>query len=158
MNDPLASLPIGQPVSVQFSEGVVVRGMLRACGGGWLKLEDQRGVHWVQLDQVAMISAVTEGEAEPVDAPRPKPRSADAPVKTSRAPGRPWADDDLKTLSEAFLDAATDSECAQRFNRTRHQITLLRQGFEAARGGLDEDRIPDVAKTWVQRWRRVLAG
>ncbi len=158
MNDPLVSLPIGQPVTVQFPDGVVVRGLLRACGGGWLKLEDRRGHHWVQASQVVMISAVTEGEAEPVDDDRPKPRSADAPVRTSRAPGRPWADDDLKTLAEAFLDTVNDSECAQRFNRTRHQITLLRQGFEAARGGLDEDRIPDVAKTWVARWRRVLAG
>ncbi len=158
MIDPLATLPLDRPVTVQFADGVVLRGVLRACGGGWLRLEDQRGVHWVQTTQVAMISALSEGEAASVDGALPKPRSADAPVKTTRAPGRPWADGDLKALAEAFLDGVLDSDCAQRFNRTRHQITLLRQGFEAARGGLDEDRIPDVARTWVQRWRRALAG
>lgn len=159
MHEPLASLPLDRPVTLQFADGVVLRGILRACGGGWLQLDDARGRHWVQLAHVVMVSAAAEGAAEPeVDASRPKPAPREAPGKGSRAPGRPWKDDDLKALADAFLENTIDSECAERFNRTRHQITLLRQGFEAARGGLDEDRIPEVARTWVARWRRLLAG
>jgi hypothetical protein len=47
---------------------------------------------------------------------------------------------------------------AERFGRTRGQITLLRQGFECARGNIADDAIPPVAQTWVARWRKVLAG
>src|SRR3954468_20438441 len=99
MHEPLASLPLDQPVSLQFADGVVLRGTLRACGGGWLRLDDPRGRHWVQLAHVAMLSAQAHHADATVPAAAgdalPKPSPSPAPAKGSRAPGRPWPDDDL---------------------------------------------------------------
>ncbi len=93
------------------------------------------------------------------DSGLPKPQSKDAPHPAgSRTPGRPWNDADLKALANAFQDGANDSQCAATHNRTRTQITILRQAFEAARGNIAEDRISPVAQTWMSRWRKVLAN
>ena len=97
-------------------------------------------------------------QAQP-DSDLPKPQSKDAPHPAgSRTPGRPWNDADLKALANAFQDGANDTQCAATHNRTRTQITILRQAFEAARGNIAEDRIPPVAQTWMTRWRKVLAN
>ncbi len=103
-------------------------------------------------------------QAQPLAPPQPdnrlpKPQSKDTPRPAgSRTPGRPWNDADLKALADAFQDGANDSQCAATHNRTRTQITILRQAFEAARGNIAEDRIPPVAQTWMTRWRKVLAN
>jgi hypothetical protein len=86
----------------------------------------------------------------------PRPTSADRPRRASRAPGRPWRDEDLRQLADGFLDGQDDQQLCGSYNRTRAQIKELRAGFECARGNLVEDQISEVAATWVERWRRVL--
>jgi hypothetical protein len=161
MDEPLALLTAGTPVAVQLSDGSQHRGLVHVVGGGWLQLIAASGVLLINLDQVAMI-ALTGAEPaapSPIDHPRPRPVSKDIPVKAgSRAPGRPWQDADLRALADGFLEGANEAALSERFHRTRASIKLLRQGFECARGTIMEDDIDEVARTWIARWRRVLAG
>jgi len=136
---------------------------VRRVVDGWLLLETESGIMLINLTQVAVITQEpgepdedTEASLEGLDE-LPKPTSAERPLRASRAPARPWRDDDLKQLADAFLDGAQDQELATRFNRTRGQVKELRQGFECARGNLVDDQISRVAATWVDRWRRVLS-
>jgi hypothetical protein len=157
--DPFAHLTPGRPVTVYLVGNRVHRGQVDGVGNGWLML---KGVPARLINLAQVVEIMVEdvpAEAEAPDALLPKPRSKDGPVKAgSRAPGRPWADEDLQGLAHAFLDGGNDSALAERFGRTRGQITLLRQGFECARGNIADDAIPPVAQTWVARWRKVLAG
>ena len=154
-------LPPGRRVAVQLAQGPVYRGEVRRTVDGWVLLETEDAQQLINLDHVAMIThegaATDDDEVEEGLESLPKPTSADRPIRASRAPGRPWKDDDLRQLADAFLDGMQDVELAGRFNRTKGQVRELRQGFECARGNLVEDQISPVAQTWVARWRRVLA-
>jgi hypothetical protein len=161
MDQPLALLQPGRVVAVQLSDGGIRRGLVMSAGGGWLQLAGDEGLLLVNLAQVAVIALDGQptAAAGPVDAARPRPQSKDAPFRAgSRAPGRPWQEQDLKQLAEAYLDGRPDAELAERFVRTRGQIKELRQGFECARGNLVDDQLSPAARTWVARWRKVLGG
>jgi hypothetical protein len=155
-------LPPGRRVTVQLAQGPVYRGEVRRTVDGWVLLETSEAQQLINLDHVVTIThegAVEDDEelAEGLET-LPKPTSAERPTRASRAPGRPWKDDDLKQLADAFLDGEQDAELATRFNRAKAQVRELRQGFECARGNLVEDQISAVARTWVDRWRRVLTA
>ncbi len=161
MDEPLAALIPGTPVAIQLTDGSHHHGLVHQQGGGWLHLLTPAGAVLVNLAQVALIQLAPALAAAPapIDHPRPRPVSKDIPVKVgSRAPGRPWQDADLKQLADGFLEGSTETQLSERFHRTRAQIRLLRQGFECARGTIPEDEANDIARTWIARWRRVLAG
>lgn len=156
--EPLAQLVPGLPVTVYLANNRTHRGQVVAMAGGWLELAGGQ-TRLVNLAQVVEILIDGAAEGDDGGSALPRPRSKDTPVKAgSRAPGRPWADEDLQALAHGFLDGVTDSVLAERFNRTRPQVTILHQGFECARGNLTDDAIPPAARTWVDRWRKVLAG
>ncbi len=147
--------------NVVLAQGEIFVGEVEWSGKGWLRLRTDAGQRLINLAHVAVISfdgSVLDQDGDAVDAALPKPSSKDRPVKVSQAPGRPWHDDELKRLADAFLDGHEDAELAERHKRARPAIKQLRQGFECARGNLVEDQISPVAATWVPRWRRVLAG
>ena len=75
---------------------------------------------------------------------------------SSHSPGRAWQEGDLRLLADAFLDGVTDQELAKEFNRTRAAIKQMRQGFECARGNLNQDLLEEIAQSWVHRWRKLL--
>jgi hypothetical protein len=161
MDDPLALLQAGTMITLHLSDGNHRHGVVRACGGGWLQLLGTAGDQLINLSQVVAVdlNAAPPVMPSPIDDPRPRPVSKDIPFKVgSRAPGRPWQDDDLKGLADGFLEGRTDPELSERFHRTRSQVKELRQGFECARGTVTEDEVSQVARTWVRRWRRVLSG
>jgi hypothetical protein len=161
MVEPLAQLTPGTPVAVHLSDGSQHHGLVHLLEGGWLHLLTPAGGLLINLDQVVMIALAAAAAAapSPIDHPRPRPVSKDIPVKVgSRTPGRPWQDSDLKALADGFLEGGNEAQLSERFHRTRSQIKLLRQGFECARGTVTEDDINEVARTWIARWRRVLAG
>jgi hypothetical protein len=145
----------GQQVVIRLASGALCQGLVESCDGGWMRLRTALGISFVQLTHVAVISL----GGDVVDEALPKPVSNDVPRKSgSRAPGRPWAEDDLRQLADGFLDGSNDAELAERFHRTRGAIKEMHQGFEAARGNLVDDQVSPVARTWIPRWRRVLAG
>lgn len=156
------ALAPGRLIALRLADGTPMAGRVVAVDGPWLQLHDLDGGHLVNLAQVAVVHLDQQGRAEGAVAAEgalPQPRSKDQPRKVgSRAPGRPWDEAELKSLSEAFLDGAGDGELALRFHRTRSQITELHRGFECARGNLTEDDLSPAAHLWVARWRRVLAG
>jgi len=164
MSDLRPFLPPGRRVTAQLVQGPLYRGAVRRVVDGWLLLETEAGNVLINLEQVAVISqeagAEDDDEAalEGLDAEErlPKPRSAERPNRASKVPARPWKEEDLKQLSEAFLDGIDDAELATRFHRTRGQLKELRQGFECARGNLVDDQISETAATWVVRWQRLL--
>jgi hypothetical protein len=163
MGDLRHFLPPGRRVAVQLAQGPVLRGEVRRTVDGWVLLETGEAQQLINLDHVAMITheggaADDDEEVEEGLESLPKPTSAERPTRASRAPGRPWKDDDLRELADAFLDGHQTEELATRFNRTKGQVRELRQGFECARGNLVEDQISPVARTWVERWRRVLTA
>jgi hypothetical protein len=150
-------------VVLRLADGTPVPGRIIACADGWLHLRDLDGEQVFNLAQVAGITLQDgEGAARPVPAQDdnlPRPRSKERPVKVGGgAVGRPWTEPELRALADAFLDGAQDGELAERFRRTRSQVTELHRGFECARGNLVEDQISPAAQTWVPRWRRLLAG
>jgi hypothetical protein len=157
-------LPPGRRVTVQLAQGPVYRGEVRRTVDGWVLLETEEAQQLINLDHVVVITheggAADEDDEEVAEGLEtlPKPTSAERPTKVSRAPGRAWRDEDLRALAEAFLDGLQDVELAERFNRAKGQVRELRQGFECARGNLVEDQISAVARTWVDRWRRVLTA
>jgi len=150
----------GIRVHLSLANGGAIDGLLEHVQHGWLRVRGDDGVHYVQLTHIACIGLGAEEAAsiaDTTDAALPVPK-AHQTRGNSKAPGRPWADDDLRRLADAFLDQQTDQDLATRHNRTRAAIRELRQGFECARGNLVEDQITPVATTWVPRWRRVLGG
>ncbi len=160
----MPALPPERLIALHLADKTVLIGRSEPVEGvgEWVRLTSNDGVRLVNLAHVTFID-LNEGKRDPgpqVDDGIPRPRSKDVPVKVgSKAPGRPWTDEDLKQLSEGFLDGALDTVLADRFNRTRTQIRDLRQGFEANRGNHDfpVEQNP-AASTWVDRWRRVLGG
>ncbi len=152
-------LPPGRQIAMQLVQGPVVRGTVRRVVDGWVLLETLESQSLVNLDQVALITqevgAAVDDDALARGLPRPEP--ADAPRRVTKAPGRAWRDEDLRQLADGYLDGGDDADLAARFGRERSQISQLRRGFECARGNLVEDQISAVARTWVERWRRVLA-
>ena len=151
----------GMRASFILADGTVFDGELEWARKGWAKLRGDAGTTLINAAHVAVIkplSPLAVEEEDETDAELPRPRSNDrATLAGPTAPGRAWADDDLRRLADAFLDNATDAELAERHHRTRGAIKEARQGFECARGNLVEDQISPVARTWVARWRKVLA-
>jgi hypothetical protein len=159
MDQPLSLLKSGREVTVIMATGQALRGRVLSCGHGWLYLAAENGgARLINLGQVAMVDL--PGPIGLVDdGALPKPRSKDDPTHAGpTAPGRAWTDAELKALADAFLDQQTDQDLAKHFARARGAIREMRRGFEAARGNLVEDEISPVARTWVARWRKVLAG
>lgn len=155
--DPLAQLLPGRAVTIYLTSNRVHRGQVGTITDGWLELVGKQ-TRLVNLRQVVEILIDAAGDEEDPEA-LPRPRSKDAPTRASaKTPARPWADEDLQAMAHGFLDGVTDSELAERFHRTRSQVTILHQGFECARGNLTDDAIPPAARTWIDRWRKVLAG
>jgi hypothetical protein len=153
--DAPALLHPGLSVTVYLVGNRVHRGRIAAVDQGWLVLEGEHP----RLINLAQVVEVLLDDADPGEAALPRPRSKETPVKAGpKAPARPWSDDELKSLAQGFLDGATDTELAERFHRTRTQITIMHQGFECARGNITDDTIAPVARTWVERWRKALAG
>lgn len=154
--DPLPQLVQGQIVTVYLIDKRVHTGLVTDSSDTWLSLNSDHA----RLINVSHIIEIVFGEEKTSGhSLLPKPRSKDAPVTVSaKTPARPWNDDDLKILADAFLENETDTALAERFHRSRNQITVLRQGFECARGNLVDDSISAVARTWIARWRKVLAG
>ena len=151
----------GMRASFILADGTVFDGELEWARKGWAKLRGEAGIILINSAHIAVIKPLgplaVEDEDE-TDADLPRPRSNDrATLAGPTAPGRAWADDDLRRLADAFLDHATDAELAERHHRTKGAIKEARQGFECARGNLVEDQISQVACTWVGRWRKVLA-
>ena len=159
MDDPLAQLEPGRGVAVHLTNGQICRGSVSGLRGPWLHLAADSGGVLVNLTQVTAIVLDAAGAPEAlIDIARPKPRSKDEPIRAgSKALGRAWTDAELKSLADAFLDGLHDGELAERFHRSRTQITELHQAFECARGNLVEDQLRPVARTWVARWRKALA-
>lgn len=158
MEDPLSQLAPGRGVAVHLNNGQICRGQVSGLRGPWLHLAADSGGVLVNLTQASAI--VLDAAAAPeavIDAPRPKPRSKEDPIRAgSRALGRAWTDAELKALADAFLDGHHDGELAERFSRSRSQITDMHQAFECARGNIVEDQLRPVATTWVARWRKAL--
>lgn len=150
----------GMRATFVLADGTVFTGEIQWSRKGWAKLGGDQGTTLIQLTQVAVIrplSALVEESA--IDDELPKPRSKEgAELMGPTAPGRAWREEDLRAIADAFLDQATDAELATRHHRTKSAIKELRQGFECARGNLVEEQISPVARTWVQRWRKLLAG
>lgn len=122
----------------------------------WLRCDSQSGTVWLKQEQIAAI-----GQASALAASSEKPKKTKAASNKSTArpsAGRPWLDDDLKLLANAFMDNVEIPLLATEFNRTRAAIKQMRLGFECARGNLDEDQVDEVARSWIHRWQQVLAG
>jgi hypothetical protein len=135
-------------------------GLISASRAGWIELQTAEGTSYLAVAQITRVDllsppaaeeSVTGDDAIPV--PRPKPL-----MPRPGTPGRPWSDEDLRELAHAFLDGGADGELAERFGRSRHQITTLRQGFDAARGDRTSEDCSPVAQTWIPRFRRALGG
>ena len=152
-------IPPERLIALHLENKAILIGRAEQVADNWVRLQTPDGIKLVNLDHVLLID-LNEGLRDPgpqVDEGLGKPRSKDIPMKMgSKAPGRPWTDDDLKQLSEGFLDGALDAQLAERYHRTRGQIRDLRQGFECNRGNAVEEQISPAATTWVARWHRVL--
>lgn len=150
-------LPRNHLLLLTLADGTPLPGRVIDQQDGWVTLENTDGTRLVNLAHVAVID-LNRGipRVEVIDEDLPKPRSAEAPRKVSRAPGRPWTDGDLKELSEGFLDGLPDKVLAERHGRTFSQVRDLRQAFECQRGNLPDDQLSPASSTWVDRWRRVL--
>ncbi len=167
--DPLSTLAAGRSLTVHLVGGRHLNGVVIAVGEGWLHLAAEEGAALINLDQVSVLlldgaepmAALSSPRAARADGREPqellKPSSHDRPrMATSQAPGRAWHEPDLKALADAFLDHHDDAALAARFHRSRSQVRELRAGFECARGNLVEDEISPIARTWIERWRKVL--
>ena len=160
MSDLPPGLHPGMRATFVLADGTVFAGDIQWLKKGWVKLGGDQGTTLIQMTHVAVIkplSALDEGHD--VDDELPKPRSKEGTeMMGPTAPGRAWRDDDLRALADAFLDNINDAELATRHHRSKSAIKEMHQGFECARGNLVEDQISPVARTWVARWRKVLAG
>jgi len=153
----------GMRASFILADGTVFTGELEWARKGWARLRGDAGTTLINAAHVAVIKplvplAPDEDAEDEEDDALPRPRNHErARLAAPTAPGRAWEDDELRRLADAFLDNATDAELATRHHRARGAIKEARQGFECARGNLVEDQISPVARTWVGRWRKVLA-
>ncbi len=150
---PLSVLTPGRSVHLRL-DGEVVSGAVIATANGWLRLDGADGEILVNLAQVAWIRA--DG-APAADDDRPVPTAKNIVAKPgSRVPGRPWPDETIRAVVEGFLNDAQDGELAEQHGRTRHQITILRQAWECARGNLADDQLSPAAQLWVARIRNAM--
>jgi len=141
----------GTTYEFELGDGRRLRALVSAAEGAWLTLAvDGRRVD-LHLAQVALAA---EDRLPPLTRDTQPARPTRKPSR--RSPGRPWSDEELRLLADAFLDGAVNKDLAREFGRTAAIIGHLRQGFECARGNLTEDQIDEVAQSWVHRWRRVL--
>jgi len=142
---------------VLVANGAVLRGALSLLDGGWWRLQGAGGVIDLNPQQVIGVGAPGSWAAAGGGSAVKEAGGGRAPRTNRGGAGRPWRDEELRLLANAYLDGVTDKELAQEFSRTPAIIKQLRQGFECARGNLVEDQISEVAASWVHRWRRVLA-
>lgn len=153
----IMDLPRDRLIVLTLADGTPLPGRVTAQEHGWVRLENVHGQRLVNLAHVAVVELnEPKMREEIVDEELPRPRSAEAPRKITKAPGRPWQDVDLKELSEGFLDGLPDKVLADRHGRTFTQVRDLRQAFECQRGNIPEDQLSPASSTWVDRWRRVL--
>jgi len=142
-------------VALLLADGTRLSAAIADQRAGWWLLETDEGTVWVQLAHVVLVGSEA---AVPAGGRRGRGGGGSTSRSRSSAPGRPWSDDELRMLADAFLDGAVDKDLAREFGRTPAIVKQLRQGFECARGNLDEERVTEIAASWVPRWRRVLAG
>jgi hypothetical protein len=158
MSLPHSLLSPGRQISL-CAAGDTMSGQLVGSANGWLRLANGDGEILVQLSQVAWIrlGAGETGLAEPPREALPQPSSKDVVARPgSKVPGRPWSDETVRAVVDEFLNDRPDGEIAQVHNRTRNQITVLRQAWESARGNLPEDRLSPAAQLWVARIRAAM--
>jgi len=149
---PLSVLTPGRTVHLRL-DGEMVSGRVIATANGWLRLDGADGEILVNLAQVAWIRA----DGAPAGDELPVPTAKGVVVRPgSRVPGRPWDDATVRAVVEGFLNDVQDTDLAERHNRTRHQITILRQAWECARGNLADDQLSPAAQLWVARIRSVM--
>lgn len=160
---PLSFLTPGRSVAIRC-DGETIEGSITSCANGWLRLSGADGDMLVNLAQIAWVRGIGGGQAaaatEPEDdAGLPRPVSKDVVAKPgSKAPGRPWSDDAIRAVVDELLNDRPDGEIANLHGRTRHQVTVLHQAWECARGNLAEDQLSPAAQLWVDRIRKVMRG
>lgn len=156
---PLSFLTPGRRVAIACA-GTQIDGTVVACANGWLRLASADGDTLVNLAQIAWlraggVPAASSGATDEDELPRPAGK--DIVARTgSKAPGRPWSDDAIRSVVDEFLNDRPDGEIAQVHGRTRHQITVLRQAWECARGNLADDQLSPAAQLWVERVRTAM--
>lgn len=151
---PISFLVPGRPVRLHLAGGELA-GTVLSCANGWLRLDGPGGDTLVNLAQVVWIAG--GGAAPAADAVLPQPEAKDVVARPgSKAPGRPWSDAAVQAIIGGFLDDLGDAELAEQHGRTRHQVTVLRQAWECARGNIADDRLSPAAQLWVERIRRTM--
>lgn len=152
---PLSALVPGRPVRLRL-DGAELSGTVQAVANGWVRLAAAEGELLINLAQVAWIRP--DGAAAPDDE-RLRPAAKEVVARPgSKVPGRPWSDGDIRTVVDEFLADRPDGEIAQVVGRTRHQVTVLRQAWECARGNLPDDQLSPAARLWVERVQSALSA
>jgi len=155
---PLSVLTPGRIVHLRL-DGEVLSGAVIATANGWLRLSGADGEILVNLAQVAWIRTDGAPTGPIIDDERPKPTPKEMGGRAgSRAPARPWSDESIRAAVEGFLNDRQDGDLADELGRTRHQITILHQAWECARGNIPDDQLSPAAQTWVSRIRHVMTG
>ena len=136
----------------------VCEGRVRGAGHGWIELagaasDERRFVQVALLTEIVLLESAVEPAAEDDGPARPAPVPMGGDVA---AHAQAWHDDEIRGVANAFLDGASDSDIARGSGRTRHQITILRHAFDAARGERNPDDCSPAARAWIDRLRRVL--
>ncbi|MFW5698780.1 MAG: hypothetical protein ACOCZK_00240 [Planctomycetota bacterium] len=146
----------GHTYTFVLSDGSRVQAEVRTRAGHWVEAVCDGLVFQLNLDQVVCFAAGALPACLAGSDTRAGGSARRIRPKAGGSPGRRWEDDELRLLANAFLDGAIDRDLAREFGRTVAIIKQLRQAFECARGNLDEDRVGEVAQSWIPRWRRVL--
>jgi hypothetical protein len=158
---PLSFLTPGRAVAIHCG-GNTIEGSVTICANGWLRLSGADGDMLINLAQVAWVRGIgaASDDAEPADRPGVlRPSSKDIVARSgSKVPGRPWSDDAIRAVVDEFLNDRPDGEIATIHGRTRHQVTVLHQAWECARGNLPEDQLSPAAQLWVERIQNVMGG
>jgi hypothetical protein len=158
MSLPASHLHPGTPIRLVCA-GQELSGTVITSGNGWLRLAEGDGECLVNLAQVAWIRARGRPAPAPLRSdglPVPEAKEIVSKPGGGKVPGRPWSDETVRAVVEEFLNDRPDGEIAEVHGRTRHQVTVLRQAWECARGNLPEDRISPAARLWVERVRGVM--
>jgi hypothetical protein len=157
MGLPDSFLHPGRQVRVHAG-GSDLAGTVLSVHNGWLRLHLTEGEALVNLATIAWCCSSERSELQPTE-DLPVAREKETPLRTStRVPGRPWSDSDIRRAVNLFLEGRNDSEVAEQHLRTRHQITVLRQAWESSRGNIPDDQISPAAQAWIPRLRTVLAS
>jgi hypothetical protein len=155
---PLSFLTPGRAVALHCG-GSTIEGSITACANGWLRLSGADGDMLINLGQVAWVRGIGGGPAsnDTEDDELPRPSHKEVVTRPgSKVPGRPWSDDGIRAVVDEFLNDRPDGEIANTHGRTRHQVTVLHQAWECARGNLPEDQLSPAAQLWVDRIRKVM--